>query len=153
MWLLQDFQSGNSEADQFYPAKAGSIKLGGMVIINNAPCKVIEYSKVKDGKHGHAKVNMTGVDIFTKKKYFTTCPASHNVEVPIISKQEMELQNIEDGYIHLLTPSGIVREDIKLPSGDLGDEISERFNKETATLCILQTYNGRAKVIEVKDYK
>jgi translation elongation factor P/translation initiation factor 5A len=31
----------------------------------NRPCKIVEMSTSKTGKHGHAKVHMVALDIFT----------------------------------------------------------------------------------------
>lgn len=39
-----------------------------------------------------------------------------------------QLIGIQDGYLSLLTESGEVREDLKLPEGDLGKEIEGKFN-------------------------
>ena len=33
----------------------------------NRPCKIVEMSTSKTGKHGHAKVHMVALDIFTGK--------------------------------------------------------------------------------------
>ena len=38
-------------------------------MLKGFPCKVIEYITSKTGKHGHAKAKITGLDIFTGKKY------------------------------------------------------------------------------------
>lgn len=43
--------------------------------------QVVDVSTSKTGKHGHAKCNFVGIDIFTNKKYEEMAPSSHNVEV------------------------------------------------------------------------
>ena len=45
------------------------MKKGAHAMLKGFPCKVIEYSTSKTGKHGHAKAKITGLDIFTGKKY------------------------------------------------------------------------------------
>ena len=37
-------------------------------MIKGKPCKVLNISVSKTGKHGHAKCNFTATDIFTGKK-------------------------------------------------------------------------------------
>ena len=64
------------------PIRAGEVKKGMMVMLKGFPCKVIEVTTSKTGKHGHAKANITGTDIFTGKKYEDVCPTSHNMDVP-----------------------------------------------------------------------
>lgn len=46
------------------------------------PCKITGISVSKTGKHGHAKVNWTAVDIFTGKKYEDSQSSSHRVMQP-----------------------------------------------------------------------
>jgi len=51
-----------------YPKQAGQIRKGEYVLLKGKPCKVAEVSISKTGKHGHAKANFVGYDIFTGKK-------------------------------------------------------------------------------------
>merc|ERR1712037_99383 len=86
-----------------YPAQCSSIKKGGYVVIKDRPCKVVETSTSKTGKHGHAKVNMTALDIFTNKKYEDSCPSTHNMMVPNVNRTEYTLLDIsDDGFLSLL---------------------------------------------------
>merc|ERR1719329_1124533 len=61
------------------------------MMIKGHPCKCIEISTSKTGKHGHAKAHIVALDIFTSKKYEDLCPASHNVEVPFVKKIEYQI--------------------------------------------------------------
>ena len=38
-------------------------------MIKGRPCQVVEYNTSKSGKHGRAKANIIGIDIFTGKKF------------------------------------------------------------------------------------
>lgn len=53
-----------------------SLKKGSYTFIQGFPCRVTEYSAAKPGKHGGAKVNIVGFDIFTDKKYEDTYDGS-----------------------------------------------------------------------------
>lgn len=85
-----------------YPTEAGALKKGGHVLIKDRPCKIIEISFAKTGKHGHAKANITGTDIFTDKKYEESCPSSASMQCPVVAKKEYSLISVDnDGYCTL----------------------------------------------------
>lgn len=84
------------EGGQIKPSKIGNLSKGDHILIKGYPCKIIEVTKSKPGKHGHAKANVTATDIFTGKKYETSESTGHNVDCPIVEKHEFDLVNIED---------------------------------------------------------
>merc|ERR1711974_166773 len=86
-FFLANSMSGNV-GSLFYPAQCSSIKKNHHVVIKEHPCKVVETSTSKTGKHGHAKVHMVGIDIFTGKKYEEICPSTHNMNVPNVNRTE-----------------------------------------------------------------
>ena len=71
-----------------YPAQCSSLRKNGYVILKSRPCKISLISACKPGTHGHAKINLTGIDIFTGKKYEDSCPSSHNMDVPVVVRKE-----------------------------------------------------------------
>ena len=62
------------------------------ILFQNRPCKIVEMSTSKTGKHGHAKVHMVGLDIFTNKKYEDICPSTHNMDVPNVSRKDFQVR-------------------------------------------------------------
>ena len=99
------------------------------MVFQGRPCKVVDYSTSKTGKHGHAKASITGIDIFTGKKYEDSLPTSHNVEVPNIKRSEWTVISVDqDGYLTLLDLQGNTRQDLKLPEETDDDSaLSERI--------------------------
>lgn len=79
----EEFEGADAGAEGCAPISVGAIKKGSHVVIKGFPCKVVEYSTAKTGKHGSAKANITGVDIFTSKKYEMFAPTSATAQEPI----------------------------------------------------------------------
>ena len=136
-----DFGGADAGASATFPMQCSALRKGGFVMIkvtNNQmslvtmtsllhfqsrPCKIVEMSTSKTGKHGHAKVHLVALDIFTSKKYEDICPSTHNMDVPNVSRKDYQLCDIDDGYLSLMDDGGDMREDLKVPDGDIGEEI------------------------------
>jgi translation elongation factor IF5A len=73
--------------------QCSAIKKGGFVVIKSRPCKVVDTSTSKTGKHGHAKVNMIALDLFNGKKYEDICPSTHNMSVPVVKREEYQVSS------------------------------------------------------------
>jgi translation initiation factor 5A len=105
----EDFTIDTTDAgaSTTFPMQAGLIRKGGHIVINGRPCKVADISTSKTGKHGHAKANIVGIDIFTDRKYEDICPTSHNVDVPHVTKREYPVLDIsDDGFCSLMCDDG-----------------------------------------------
>jgi translation initiation factor 5A len=152
------FEVADAGSSHTYPMQAGSLRKGGHMMIKEKPCKVMDISTSKTGKHGHAKANITGIDIFTGKKYEDSCPTSHNIEVPNISRIEYQVLNVsDDGQISLLTDSGETKDDLDLPKDTEGKEdetaaqIRQMFNDGKSLLVTVVGACGMEKIMGVKE--
>lgn len=156
-----------SGASKTYPVQANALKHGGYVVINGFPCKIIDISKSKTGKHGHAKVHIVGVDIFTGKKYEDVLPASHNVDVPIITREEYQLIDVnannqglaggrpyvdqDDYYLTLLSEKGEQKTDLKLSGEDpLLTQIQDLQADDKIVMCTVLSALDKEAVVAVK---
>lgn len=137
----ETFESSDSGASLTYPQQAGAIRKNGFIVIKDRPCKVVDVSTSKTGKHGHAKCHFVGIDIFTGKKYEDLTPSSHNCDVPNVSRQEYQFLGVDDdGFVTLMDDSGNTREDLMLPKGtEESDKLAEQINElhgEGKELCV-----------------
>ena len=155
----EKFDKVDAGASDTYPISRGDIKKGSYITFQNRPCKVVDTKHFKVGKHGAAKVTITGIDIFNGKKYEDTEPASHNVQVPIIIRSNYTLIDInEDGYLSLMDSQGSNRQDLKLPDLTEDDKkLSERIRNahnegKEIFITVIKTM-GIEKVAEMTDKK
>jgi len=96
--------------------------------------QIEEITTSKTGKHGHAKANYYGYDIFTGKRYEDSEPTTHNVMVPVVTRTEYILTDVneddrtENGDVAvLMTEGGEQREDLRLPLGDEYNNLRAAF--------------------------
>ncbi|KAK4193921.1 eukaryotic translation initiation factor 5A-1 [Podospora australis] len=146
-------QAGEAGASATFPMQCSALRKNGFVVIKNRPCKIVDMSTSKTGKHGHAKVHLVALDIFTGKKLEDLCPSTHNMDVPVVKRQEYTLIDIsDDGYLSLMNSDGDIKDDVRLPDGDVGSKITKMFKEEEKeTLVTVQTAMGEEAAIDCKE--
>jgi translation initiation factor 5A len=129
----ETFESAVAGSAKVVPAQCSSLRKNGFAMLKGHPCKIVDMSTSKTGKHGHAKVHLVGLDIFDNKKYEENSPSTHNMDVPLVKRVEYQLNGVsDDGYFSLMEEDGSMKEDIKHQEGvcDLSLEtIIEMYNK------------------------
>ncbi|KAK5175573.1 translation initiation factor eIF5A [Saxophila tyrrhenica] len=147
------FESADAGASTTFPMQCSALRKNGHVVIKGRPCKIVEMSTSKTGKHGHAKVHMVAIDIFTGKKLEDLSPSTHNMDVPNVSRREYQLLDItDDGFLSLMSDDGSTKDDVKVPEGDPGDKINKLFNDEGKdTNVIVLTAMGEEAAIDAKE--
>ncbi|KAK7309827.1 hypothetical protein RJT34_06880 [Clitoria ternatea] len=140
-------------ASKTFPQQAGTIRKNGYIVIKNRPCKVVEVSTSKTGKHGHAKCHFVGIDIFTGKKLEDIVPSSHNCDVPHVNRTDYQLIDIsEDGFVSLLTESGGTKDDLRLPTDEsLLSQIKDGFAEGKDLVVSVMSSMGEEQINALKD--
>jgi len=127
--------------------QCSALRKNGFVCIKNRPCKIVDMSTSKTGKHGHAKVHLVAIDIFTGKKLEELCPSTHNMDVPNVTRKEYQLVRqlctpvlsiltqyqldvSDDGFLSLMADDGETKDDVKVPDGEVGEKITKLFTEE-----------------------
>ena len=124
------------------------------MMIKGKPCKVLSISVSKTGKHGHAKCNFLATDIFTGKKLEDMIPSSHGTTVPIVTKTDWEIIDIDDeDCITLMDEGGNQKTDLNLPTvpPNMAQEIRDAWNEgENVVSVSVQAAVGIEQVIAFK---
>merc|ERR1712151_375759 len=146
-------ESADAGASATIPCEAGQIKKGGYMMIKGKPCKVLNISVSKTGKHGHAKCNFLATDIFTGKKYEDMIPSTHGTTVPVVNRSEWEIIDIDGDELTLMDEGGNQKTDLNLPThpDTLADEIRNAWDGgENSVTVTVQAAVGIEQVISYK---
>lgn len=124
-----NFEVADAGSSLTFPMQCSALRKNGFVVIKGRPCKIVDMSTSKTGKHGHAKVHLVAIDIFTQKKLEDLSPSTHNMEVPVVKRNEFQLLDIDDGYLSLMNNDGDMKEDVRAPEGELGEKLQSDFDE------------------------
>lgn len=148
--LDADFSGADAGNSSTYPMQCSALRKNGHVVIKGRPCKIIDMSTSKTGKHGHAKVHLIATDIFTGKKLEDLSPSTHNMDVPNVTRTEYQLVNIDDGYLNLMTNDGASKDDVRVPEGELGVKIQADFDDGKDVLVSIVSAMGEEMAMSCK---
>jgi translation initiation factor 5A len=81
------------------PMSVGELRVGGYMLIDGEPCRIMDVTKSKPGKHGSAKARIVAIGIFDGQKRQFVKPVDSNAEVPIIDKRV--------GQVFAVNPNGV----------------------------------------------
>lgn len=145
------FETADAGTSLTYPMQCSALRKSGFVVIKGRPCKIVDMSTSKTGKHGHAKVHLVALDIFTGKKLEDLSPSTHNMEVPFVKRTEYQLLDIDDGYLSLMTMDGETKDDVRAPDGELGDNIQASFDEGKDLMVTIIAAMGEEAAISFKE--
>ncbi len=97
-------------------AELGSLKTGNFIVIDGEPCRIVEISKAKTGKHGSAKAHVVAIGIFTGNKKTLVAPVSQRVEVPIINKRTAQVIAVTGDTLQLMDLETYETLEVEIPS-------------------------------------
>jgi len=81
------------------PVDVGELRVGGYMIIDGEPCRIVDIAKSKPGKHGAAKARIVAIGIFDNQKRQFVKSVDGGAEVPIIDKRA--------GQVFSVNPNGV----------------------------------------------
>ena len=81
------------------PVDVGSLRVGGYMIIDDLPCRIVDITKSKPGKHGAAKARIVAIGTFDGVKRSIVKPVDAKSEVPLVDKRP--------GQVFAFNPTGV----------------------------------------------
>jgi len=81
------------------PISVGSLRVGGYMIVDNEPCRIVGITKSKPGKHGATKARIVAIGVFDGVKKSIVKPVDANAEIPMINKRP--------GQVFSVNPNGV----------------------------------------------
>jgi translation initiation factor 5A len=84
------------------PVELGAIKTGSYVMVDNEPCRIVDYAKSKPGKHGAAKARVVAIGVFDGVKRTFVKPVDSKVEVPLIEKRSGQVLSLLPNAVQLM---------------------------------------------------
>jgi translation initiation factor 5A len=147
----EEVEISASGASLTIPSQVGSLKKNGYVVIKEHPCRIVEMSVAKVGKHGSAKAKITGIDVFSGNKYEEIHPTSHNVDVPVIKREDWTLVDISrDNFASLMDDNGETKEDLKVPEDEIGEKMRTLLDQGATVSCTVLKAMGMEKIVDCK---
>ena len=122
----------------------GTLKVGSYIIIQDAPCRILAYTKSKPGKHGSAKARIVALGVFDESKRTLVKPVNAQVEVPLIDKRS--------GQVIALLPTGVQIMDLESYETFEAPLPNEKIRSKLASGLEVEYWNilGRTKIMRAK---
>lgn len=79
-----------------------SLKSGKYMLIDGIPCRIVNIETSRPGKHGHAKMRITGIGIFDGQKKQWLGAGGHDVEVPVITRSSAQVVSVSGNSVQLM---------------------------------------------------
>ncbi|MCX8197307.1 MAG: translation initiation factor IF-5A [Candidatus Micrarchaeota archaeon] len=115
-------------------SSAKELKEGKYVIIEGVPCRIVSIDSSKPGKHGAAKMRITGIGIFDGQKKQLLVPSDADVEIPIIERQTAQIVSVNGNTAQLMDTSTYEVFELTIPDELLKDAAA---GKEAELMCAM----------------
>jgi translation initiation factor 5A len=127
------------------PVDVGSLRVGGYMLIDDQPCRIVDITKSKPGKHGSAKARIVAIGTFDGVKRSIVKPVDAKSEVPLVDKRP--------GQVFALNPTGVQIMDLETYDyidAPFPDDESLKAKLEVGSEIEYWKIMGRIKIARVK---
>ena len=127
------------------PVGVGSLKVGGYMVIDDQPCKIVSITKSKPGKHGAAKARIVAIGTFDGVKRSIVKPVDANTEVPLVDKRVGQVFTLNPNSVQIMDLETYEYLDATYP-----DDESIKDKLEVGTEIEYWKIMGRVKIVRAK---
>lgn len=83
-------------------AEVRELKTGRYMLLDDEPCKIMEITMSKPGKHGEAKARIVAIGAFDGQKRSVVFPVKHKIKIPIIEKKTAQVLSVANKEAQLM---------------------------------------------------
>jgi len=127
------------------PVEVGSLKVGGYMVIDDQPCKIVSITKSKPGKHGAAKARIVAIGTFDGVKRSIVKPVDANTDVPLVDKRVGQVFTLNPNSVQIMDLETYEYLDATYP-----DDESIKDKLEVGTEIEYWKILGRIKIVRAK---
>jgi len=99
-------------------AELGDLRVGSLLVIDGEPCRIVEISKAKTGKHGSAKAHVVAISIVSGIKKTLVAPVDTRVEVPIVDKRVGQILAVSGKSVQIMDMESFETFEADLPKDE-----------------------------------
>ncbi len=127
-------------------ATLGELKKGSYIVIDGEPCRIVEITRAKTGKHGSAKAHVVAIGVFTGQKKTLVAPVDTRVQTPVIEKRLAQVLADMGEAVQLMDTETFETFDVEKPTDD--EQLANRLKPGiTVEYWLIM---GRPKIIRVR---
>ena len=78
------------------------LRVGRYILIDGVPCRVVDIETSAPGKHGSAKMRVTGIGMFEGQKRTLLKPSSADADAPVITKRKAQVVSVTDSTAQIM---------------------------------------------------
>lgn len=78
------------------------MRVGSYLMIDDIVCRVVDIETSSPGKHGSAKMRVTGIGLFDGQKKSLIGPSSATAEVPVLKKKKAQVVSVTETTAQLM---------------------------------------------------
>ena len=96
-------------------ATAKDLREGKYLLIDDIPCRIVNIETSKSGKHGAAKMRITGIGVFGNEKKTMLTPGDAEVEVPMIDRKNVQIMSVSGNTVQVMDSETYEMYDLEVP--------------------------------------